>query len=641
MIREHGVQVAPLGNYPQEGDDISDTARQNGNMKLGLDQLAGRFTAIAATPHAELWDVSGPILLLGSWCELALNRLSGVEYAVLPNLWQDRSRIAQAEAYCWNFWKRLLPQLAERLNEIHGVRHPLCYWELMLEPWWVANVHAVYDRYLLACEARRIAPGAPLAVPGGTSLPPATTLEARNRVSSDAGNLMIFSLVFRALGLPVVERGSVGATGVVLPSKLSVTRWQNCALFWQRCLRYMSFQLRYVSSPLKRLVCMWLARRAGMRVLMSVSRMSLIDNLLMAFRVPGLRVLPSVAPSVPMTVRVDQRRRETLRHIRTHCEFEQVFVSLLPYLIPATLVENYEHLVAVSRATCGDREVAVVFTYYNDALLEFLARSRSAGFSVSMYQHGGGYGHYRVYPFERYQITEGRTFLSWGDHGPFSRPLPSPHLSRLLDSHRGGTHIVLVELSMPKYLYRLHSKPMCQPVERLAGPMVTFIDNLSELVKAKVVLKPIPGFENYETIRHPKLEVLPREWTTGAVLAYEWMRDARLAVVTYPETTFIEALTLNVPTIGLWDHTLFEMRAEAQPYFDALAAAGIIYNNPVAAAQRVSAVYAHADRWWQGEDIQRARLGFLARFGLASRDWRKQWARYLRELATQSAERNC
>jgi len=82
----------------------------------------------------------------------------------------------------------------------------------------------------------------------------------------------------------------------------------------------------------------------------------------------------------------------------------------------------------------------------------------------------------------------------------------------------------------------------------------------------------------------------------------------------------------------LWDYTVYEMRPDAQPYFDGLAAAGIIYSDPAAAAQHVAAIYEHATEWWKSDEIQRVRLTFLNRFGLASRDWQEQWARYLRGL---------
>jgi hypothetical protein len=53
----------------------------------------------------------------------------------------------------------------------------------------------------------------------------------------------------------------------------------------------------------------------------------------------------------------------------------------------------------------------------------------------------------------------------------------------------------------------------------------------------------------------------------------------------------------------------------------------------MAAAKRAAELFARATEWWRTPEIQRARRAFLDRFGLAARDWRRQWARYLREVA--------
>lgn len=588
------------------------------NRESSVEQLVGRFTSIAATPHPELWNVRGPILLLGSWCKAALERLSDVTYAVLPNRWEDRSLIAPAEALCWDCFTYFVPQLAQCLNRIHHTRHEVSYWKSLLAPWLLDTIHSLYDRYLLACDARRLAPDACLTVPDDPVQPPSTTLKACERLVSDAGNLIIFSLVFRTLGLGVIQKH--------LPLPLPLTSGSGIVRSAARSLLIEA----------KRMANRWSVRPSGMRFLVSVPHMSMTDVASMAARVPGLRMPALSALTDQASFSTDWPRREAFRHLTSRSEFEYMCTQLITHLMPATMVENYDAVVRTSHSSFGERAVPVVYTYLEERTLEFVARARSAGASISMYQHGGGYGQYRTYPIERYHVADEHTFLSWGWRAPSVRPLPSPHLSRLRDSYRGGSKIVLLEVCMPKYVYRFHSKPICQG-ERLTAHMVNFVECLPDHLRKKLALKPFPGFESYEVPRHPVLERL-RRWPERPRWAYQWMRNARLAVITYPETSFIEALTLNVPTIGLWDFSLYEMRPEAQPYFDALQKSGIIYSDPKEAAQKVADVYGCATSWWNSEEVQSARLAFLERFGLASRDWRHRWVRYLKELAASSRQ---
>ena len=50
--------------------------------------------------------------------------------------------------------------------------------------------------------------------------------------------------------------------------------------------------------------------------------------------------------------------------------------------------------------------------------------------------------------------------------------------------------------------------------------------------------------------------------------------------MTYPDTPFIEAMAIGVPTIGLWDPGLWEMRADAAPHFDRLERLGVVHSDP-------------------------------------------------------------
>lgn len=604
---------------------VPDRARavERPNRRVPTEALAGRFQSIGATPHPELWTGSGPILLLGAWCEPALAGLSGVTYAVLPNRWDDRALIGPAEEYCWGVFRCIAAGLTERLNELHGTAHPQSYWEFLLGPWLLDTIHIVYDRYLLASDARRLAPGAALTVPEDVVTPPATVGEGLDRMFSDSGNLVIFRSIFRALGLNVVARDSDAWGQKLRLTRPPVDPVREPLPTWRRCLRP-------VSSTIVR---QWLSRRSGRRVLVSVAHFSLLDEVLIALRVPGFRVPPPGVRLPSTGFLPDLAGRIGLVQGIGRDEFENVLMDVLADWIPASFVERYREVAAASERAYGADEVPVVFTYHDEVLTEYVARVRSRGRLVALYQHGAGYGQYRTYPLERCHMAQGQRFLSWGFGGESVRPLPSPRLSRLRNSHRGGDRVVLVEAAWPKYLYRIHSKPIGhgrEVQELLAG----FVEALPRALRQQIVLKPDPaGLKRHQTVRHPVLDALLRHWPGGAVMAVDWMREARLAVITYPETAFVEALTMNVPTVGLWRSRLFEIRPEAAPYFAALVDAGVVFDDGDAAARHVARVYATADEWWQGAAVQRARQAFLAQFGLAARDWRRQWARHLREIA--------
>jgi putative transferase (TIGR04331 family) len=110
------------------------------------------------------------------------------------------------------------------------------------------------------------------------------------------------------------------------------------------------------------------------------------------------------------------------------------------------------------------------------------------------------------------------------------------------------------------------------------------------------------------------------------------MKKARITVVDYPGTSFLEALVINVPTVLYWDHDIFLMRPEAEPYFQLLRDAGILYKDPISAAKKVNEIFDNPMEWWCSNTVQKARKVFCDRFAYARKDWLDIWAKELRKF---------
>jgi putative transferase (TIGR04331 family) len=132
------------------------------------------------------------------------------------------------------------------------------------------------------------------------------------------------------------------------------------------------------------------------------------------------------------------------------------------------------------------------------------------------------------------------------------------------------------------------------------------------------------------TARFPQLRV------EGWEVSFEQsMRQCELYVCDHLSTTFIEALAANTPTILFWETRSNALREEALPYYDLLRQAGILFDDPAAAAAAVNAVMATgADLWWAAPVRQQAVTAFCARFARGGADALATWeAELARQLA--------
>ena len=307
--------------------------------------------------------------------------------------------------------------------------------------------------------------------------------------------------------------------------------------------------------------------------------------------------------------------------------------DLLPTLVPFSVLETHEELVRVSHRRCGPSSNLLHRNYaWDDVENEFLARSAAAGRTLAFGQHGGATFQLSVAPAERHMHRDGRRYISWGAAvEPDVRPAADPYVQSLRDTHRSGPHVLLVEWMTPpyRYVYRFTTTPLANQAFVEQMRLVRFVEACGPIHR-HLLLKGFPGPEA-ASARHPSLRALPLAERWRRRPAPYWMRRARLAVVTYPDTPFIEAMAIGVPTIGLWDPGLWEMRPDVVPHFDRLERLGVVHSDPRRCAAKVSEVYDSADAWWSSPDIVSARLAFLERFAIAG-SWRAQWTAALGEL---------
>jgi len=90
--------------------------------------------------------------------------------------------------------------------------------------------------------------------------------------------------------------------------------------------------------------------------------------------------------------------------------------------------------------------------------------------------------------------------------------------------------------------------------------------------------------------------------------------DSLLTIHTYNSTTFLESLSLNIPTLICFPFELFEIREEAKKSFQTLRDAKIYHPTPESAAEFLVGDWDKLNSWWQDPSTQLARSMFCAAY---------------------------
>jgi hypothetical protein len=558
----------------------------------------------------------------GWWCRPETPGL-----VVLPNPWDDREAIGIYDERAWKLATAALCQLGARLNALHGVEEPGEYWDLLLAPWMLIVAAVVLDRHLYCATLHELNLDVPV-LAAAPPAPPPTLAAAVGAMRSESFNRALIGELARRLGHPVEP---VTERGPQTPDTRRRGSQARPKLLW------LLANPQIAGAALARSVLS--GKRARRLALVGQVDVSSAQLFALARAVPGLRVAPR--PALPGEPAPDLNGapgehpgRPTLGGQGGGDSPEAALDALLPLLVPRSIVEGYDVLIAESRRRFGPPAHVLHGNYsWEDLQNEFLARSVRAGRRLAFVQHGGCALQLQVAPGERHERRPGSARLTWGGLDPGAVPLPSPYIQRLANTHRGGEMTVIVEHIVPPdtYVVRFSTVPLGNQSFREAERLERCVRLCGPITRPSLVLKRFP-FAPTNAARSPVLEALTVPSRLARRPATEWMRIARVVLVPYPDTPFIEAMAIGVPIIGLWDPELWGMRSDAAPYFARLAELGVVHTEPANAAAQLENIYENADAWWGSAPIQEARRAFLDRFARVG-DWRTAWTRVLRGLA--------
>ena len=540
----------------------------------------------------------------------------------LPNPWDGFEALEEAAHVVDNACTALLDRLAAFLGEVHNVTYDARYWEAIIGPWLDVTLVELLERELFVRAATAVAPDVPVLVAPEPLSPAETVSTAIDLQLGQDWNLALVDHVARAHGITLAARAqpphsgaSAAATGASLPV---------------RAVRYGLGRVKAIPDQRARARMRSASERRVAIVGLFKADATQLEQLRRA--VPGLVLLPGAELDVPPSAPMHPRRADLAR-LESHSALEAAAAALLPHVLPRSVLEHYPALVEQSRARYGKPLPIVHCNWaWGDVDGEYLGRSRAAGRRIAFAQHGGAIYDMAVAPHEWKEGRLADMQLSWGHTQGAERCAPSPWIARLADSHRGGRQIVIVESLTPPltWSFRLASTPQADQWFGESDLLVRFAAALGP-ARDRIVLRRFPN-PAYEGARHPELEALPEAVSLLPRTATDWLRRAAVAVVSYPETPFIEAMAIGVPTIGIWNPEHWRMRADAQPLMDKLEQVGVVQRDPVKAAELVERIAADPRRWWREPERQAARAAFLARFAQSS-GWLEGWRAALEELA--------
>jgi putative transferase (TIGR04331 family) len=510
-------------------------------------------------------------------------------------------------------YRKYLPLLAARLDEIHATRHGVRYWQKALSLALLRHITFCYDLFQ-ACETglRVDEHDCRLLAEASFHVPADFNEHRRFFQHSDFGQEQLFATYARLFHpgrfAEYADRFEWPASPPAAPVHRSL-RGQLARLHPRRLARR---ALRL--------------RRPTVAVVNSYFSQDNFDALL--FRSRG-RIQQVVLPPAPRSAGApDWAKRDVLSHPGTGFDrFDRFAFAALRHAMPRSFVEGFAASCAHHEALLRrvpDAKWIVCEAWIGDcASARFLADAAEAG-KRHLYNEHNYLGHPFLGNNLKYiqPLVDEFATLGWSD-------ARAPNLVRAAslfpwvdDAAAGPREDILYVASIPLARAPEVNASYGESGRHNAPSYLSFIRafflQLSDATMARMVLRKYPA-------RHAKvMQAYDMERALGdqfarmkredqaAPSARTLMRGARLVVADYISTAYLEALMADVPVVFFWNREAYRLEARFARFFDGLQDAGICHSDPAAAARFVEEVQREPQAWWQSPKVREARRAFLA-----------------------------
>ncbi len=570
---------------------------------------------LATTALDEFWDKKADkIIFLGEWCKTNSDIKYLKAYATMPFLWSNEQVVKAAFKECWNIYDEIMPILSNYLNNVHGIDKSSRYWKIIIGNWLWSFIQIVYDRYRCIEEfIKAYSKFDTFVLHKDNYITPVEYKDFIANISSDAYNLQLYSQIFEYLGYKFrTKRYEIG--------QAYTYSQQNSKI---REISYRLLNIFFAKKP---------------SVVISNGYFSnKFSTLNLAFKSKGKIFFDHFYDSFSVSVDKNVALREELsEYYDGDNKFIKLLFALFEQNFPLLFLEGFSDMRKVAlnkKSTKAKVYVTANYLYYN-YLYKFFIAEHIDKISLVGIQHGGSYGVDNFCNAEMYERDILDYFITFGwEDNYYTKACTSEKLNQKIKSKKNG-YILFVMNDMLKYLYQMNLFYPSSAIKLAYLPKtLSFFNSIGSIDRFLVRTYPVDnGFKIKQTIRNtfPNIKLDDHSKTFHCRL-----KNARLFVSDHMNTTYLETLAMNFPTVIFIDKNYYSFRKPE--IIQLLIDAKILFYDEIEAAHHINSIYDNIDDWWLSDEVQKARREFCYHYARTSEDWAREYIKVFNNILEKNA----
>lgn len=310
--------------------------------------------------------------------------------------------------------------------------------------------------------------------------------------------------------------------------------------------------------------------------------------------------------------------------------FDYIICALFFLTIPTELLENFlkYYNFIIKNYNFFPKALFSSKGLYSSLKFKILAKVyRDSGTKIFYRQHGGDYGFSDNLVRESYELNNCDKYFSWGWKNKNNSkivPLSVPYINKKILIN---DKILFVNGSWHEIISTIrHATIGSDNFHKFKQETFFFLNNIN--IENNFYIR--DNLSNPIQIKLIKNKLLKYDKIDNQITSY---LSSKIVVHNYIQTSWLETLGLNIPTICFYDPNYHKFNPQSQKLVNNLLSIGVLHKSAKEAANFYNFAIKDLHKWWYNNDTQKIIKEFSYSYARFSTSWKNEWKTKLFESA--------
>ena len=512
-------------------------------------------------------------------------------------IWKNKSLLSKDYLYLNNFYEKSLEKVRKELNKYHRVNFSLKFWRILLGPWLSIFIFVFFERYksLKKCfENYDINQINCLEFKDHKKFIPEDMEDFLNSVKNDdLWNQNIYQVLINNF----FDKKKIK---IVSDYKKTISKKKASSELLKENLLKKSILKIFEYMPFNKFY----------KYFIGSTHLGMIDEFKLSLKLKQLPIY-YFRKKIDFGLNINFKDRKKMAKNNNFLSyFEKKLFELIFEMMPVAYIEGFEKLNQIVKKENFPNKPRVIFSsnflWYDVVTMMYTALNVENGSNLIYGQHGGCYGINKIMFPEKHETSIADQYISWG-WGSRNKKINNLGIIlnlRKFSKRKNSDKLLIVFRPLIKYFFSMESGNGTEQSQDYILYSQNFFNNLSSKIKKKTILRLHTNdyknelFKNFDKKENLKL--------SNSTFVKD-CNNSKLIVNTCNSTTYLQLLSLNIPSIVIWNKTNNPIRKEMIKYFNLLNKNNILFYNSKEAAKFINKIWGDdIHKWWFSSKTQHA-----------------------------------